>query len=67
MVISGHTHSMAVIPPTTTFPYIQVTGGGPSKTTATFMYVQANKDCFTLSINDMSGELIKTVSLSPLA
>ena len=54
-VVSGHTHSHAVLPPDSRRPYAQIVGGGPKPETATLIRGRANAEELTLTISDLGG------------
>ena len=66
LVISGHTHSAAYIPPTDEFPYAQVTGGGPQMGSATWMLGEADGDKLKLEVRNLEGIIRHEVELRPV-
>lgn len=67
LIISGHTHRNAWIPPTEQFPYGQIVGGGPQLASATWMHCEANSRELLLKVNDLTGKIRHEVTLKPLA
>ncbi len=60
VVISGHTHQQAWLPPTDAFPYAQLVGGGPQPDRATLITGEADARSLrlkTLSLRDGSEEV----------
>lgn len=58
VVISGHTHRAASIPPREGFPYAQITGGGPRPEQATWLHGEADRGRLTLTMRRLdSGEI----------
>lgn len=66
LIVSGHTHRQAWLPPTSEFPYGQVVGGGPRLEAATWMIGTADARQLTLRVNDLQGAVLTTVSVPPL-
>jgi hypothetical protein len=66
LVISGHTHRDAWIPPSDEFPYGQVTGGGPRPAAATWIEAAAAPDGFKLRVHDLDGKVRHEAELRPL-
>ncbi len=66
LIISGHTHMNAWIPPNDAFPYGQVTGGGPQPASATCIRVRASSNELNLQVNGLDGKALNEVKLQPL-
>ncbi len=66
LIISGHTHHHAWLPPTPTFPYGQIVGGGPLMESATWMECVANNSELRLQVHDLQGKVWHNLSLPPL-
>ena len=66
LIVSGHTHRHAWLPPTTEFPYGQMVGGGPRAEIATWMLGTADARQLTLRVHDLDGKVLTTVTLPPL-
>jgi len=56
MVISGHTHRDAYLPPKEGFPYAQLVGGGPKENQARVIEGTANMKELTITMKDLSGK-----------
>ncbi|HVM47146.1 MAG TPA: FN3 domain-containing metallophosphoesterase family protein [Candidatus Acidoferrum sp.] len=67
VVISGHTHKAAWLPPTTGFPYGQLVGGGPKLQEATWMEGLADVSRLQLRLHNLEGSIVQDITLSPLA
>lgn len=67
VVISGHTHQHAWIPPNDKFPYGQLTGGGPAPQQATWLEATANRQSLTLRTRQLDNNELHTVSFEPLS
>jgi predicted phosphodiesterase len=67
LVISGHTHRPAWLPPTAEFPYGQLIGGGPTPTAATWMEAQADARRLHIAVRGLDGATRHEVTLAPLA
>lgn len=67
LVLSGHTHSPASIPPRAGFPYHQFTGGGPQTDRATWTEVRADDRQLTVVMRlAATGEVVFSESFAPL-
>lgn len=67
VVISGHTHSPALIAANEEFPYAQLVGGGPKLEQATWIEGRANAKELLLVTKKLGGEEIERVSFEPLS
>ena len=67
IILSGHTHEPAWLPPDTEFPYGQLIGGGPKMAQATWIEGVADAAQLRLKVTNLSGETMHDVSLKPLA
>ncbi|SDR76874.1 metallophosphoesterase family protein [Microterricola viridarii] len=72
IVVSGHMHETASIPPSDEFGYAQLVSGGPeasarSKEAATWVEGVANAGELVLTMRDLSGAVLHEVRLEPLA
>ena len=67
VIVSGHTHRAAWLPPTAAFPYGQLVGGGPKLDAATWIHGTADARALTLQTNALDGVAGERVSLTPLA
>ncbi len=67
IVISGHTHRHAWMPPTPEFPYGQLTGGGPQPRSATWITGHADADRLKLEVHNLDDEVIREITLRPVA
>jgi hypothetical protein len=72
LVISGHTHSWAHLPPTDAFPYAQLVGGGPaldeSRSQALLIRGHANADALTFRLlNAATAREVFQLQLAPCA
>ncbi len=66
LIVSGHTHRHAWLPPTSEFPYGQLVGGGPRLEGATWMAGAADPRQLTLRVNDLQGRVLATVTVPPV-
>lgn len=66
MIVSGHTHRHAYLPPTNEFPYGQLVGGGPRREGATWIGGRADGEALTLQVHNLEGEVLQTVTLPPV-
>lgn len=66
IIVSGHTHRPAWIEPTAEFPYAQLVGGGPQPDRATWIEGKADSDALSFMMKDLSGKVLREVSLKPL-
>jgi hypothetical protein len=67
LVISGHTHQHAWIPPSGRFPYGQLTGGGPKLSQATWIEAVANERSLTIHTHALDGGQPHTLRFDPVA
>ena len=66
IIISGHTHQPAWIPPAEGFPYCQLVGGGPKQDNATWMEGTADASQLDIRMRDLAGKEIHRVQLKPV-
>ncbi len=71
IVVSGHTHGTAWLPPTAEFPYGQLVGGGPdadasSEEAATWIDANATSDALVFTMRTLDGAIVHEVRLDPL-
>jgi hypothetical protein len=67
LVISGHTHRHAYLPPSPDFPYAQLTGGGPQPDRACWIEGHADAQALTLSTHQLHADTpLHQLSLPPL-
>ena len=66
IILSGHTHQPAWLPPTEEFPYGQLIGGGPQPTRATWVEGFADATQLELKMTDLAGNRLHAVTLKPL-
>lgn len=64
LVISGHTHQAAWLPPDAARPYGQLIGGGPEPEIATYLRGQATGRRLTLTLHRLGGEVLHAVELA---
>lgn len=67
VVISGHMHKHAWMPPTAEFPYAQITGGGPKYETATIITGEADANAFRVTIRKLADGAEEVHEFKPLA
>lgn len=67
IIVSGHTHSPAWIESSLEFPYAQLVGGGPQPQRATWIEGKADATALAFVMKDLAGNVIREVSLKPLA
>lgn len=67
VVISGHTHREAWIPPSNDFPYAQLVGGGPKPEAARWIEGSADPSALRLVVRDLDGKTTIEQSLPPIA
>src|SRR5690606_22921815 len=67
LIVSGHTHRHAWLPPTSEFPYGQLIGGGPALEAATWIGAKADARQLTFEMRNLDGTVLETVSFPPLA
>jgi len=66
VIVSGHTHSPALIPATAEFPYAQLVGGGPQPERATIISGTADATELRLICRDLAGKTVHEAAFSPL-
>lgn len=66
LIISGHTHRDAFLPPNEGFPYAQVTGGGPQLERATWMSGHADTQELNIKVTSLEGTVRHEIKLPPL-
>jgi predicted phosphodiesterase len=66
VILSGHTHQSAWLPPTDEFPYGQLTGGGPQLPQATWTEGVADAKQLRLKVSNLDGRILHDVTLKPL-
>jgi hypothetical protein len=66
VILSGHTHQTAWLPPTAEFPYGQLTGGGPQMNRATWIEGIADADALRFKVTNMDNQVLHEVTLKPL-
>lgn len=66
VIVSGHTHRHAWLPPVAAFPYGQLVGGGPRLQGATWIGGTADASRLTLRLNDLEGTALETISIAPV-
>lgn len=66
IIISGHTHQPAWIPPTADFPYGQLVGGGPKQDNATWMEGIADATKLDIRMHDLAGKELHHVRIKPV-
>lgn len=66
IILSGHTHQPAWLPPTDAFPYGQLIGGGPQPARATWTEAVANAAELRFEMRTLDGQVVHRVSLPPL-
>lgn len=66
VVISGHTHRHAWLPPTAELPYGQLVGGGPRLEAATWIGGTADRQRLTLQVHGLDGAVLETIAMAPL-
>lgn len=67
VILSGHTHHTAWLPPTPEFPYGQLTGGGPKLAQATWTEGVADASQLRLKVTNLEGKILHDVVLPPLS
>jgi len=67
VILSGHTHQDAWLPPTREFPYGQLIGGGPQKERATWTEGVADPEQLRLKVVNLAGKVLHDVTLKPVA
>ena len=65
VVVSGHTHHDAWLPPVREFPYGQLVGGGPSPTGATWMHGQADRERLEITVRALDGTIKHAIRIHP--
>lgn len=66
LILSGHTHHHAWLPPTTDFPYGQLVGGGPQPERAAWIEGRADGRELRLRMRDLKGAVLHDVALPPV-
>jgi hypothetical protein len=66
VILSGHTHRSAWLPPTAEFPYGQLTGGGPRLPQATWTEGVADARQLRLKVTNLDGQILQEITLKPL-
>jgi hypothetical protein len=66
VILSGHTHESFWMPPTTEFPYGQLTGGGPQLPRATWTEGIADARQLRFKVTNLSGSVLHDITLKPL-
>ncbi|QIF00252.1 metallophosphoesterase family protein [Roseimicrobium sp. ORNL1] len=66
VVVSGHTHEHAWLPPSPERPYAQLVGGGPKPDAATFMEGHANGTRLQFTMRNLQGEVLQQQEFAPL-
>ena len=67
VVLSGHTHEAAWLPPSNEFPYGQLVGGGPKPAQATWTEGIADATQLVLMVRSLTGKILHEVALAPRA
>ncbi|HNQ72164.1 MAG TPA: metallophosphoesterase family protein [Verrucomicrobiota bacterium] len=67
IILSGHTHRDAWLPPTSEFPYGQLIGGGPQKERATWTEGVADTEQLRIKVINLEGKVLRDVTFKPLA
>ena len=67
LVISGHTHRDDYIPPSESFPYAQLVGGGPKMSQARLIQGRADNKQLVITMKDMNGKETRQHRFKPLA
>ena len=65
VVLSGHTHEAAWLPPTDAFPYAQITGGGPKMESATLTEAVADATSLRIKLTNLQGKVVVEQRFSP--
>ena len=66
IVLSGHTHEPAWLPPTKEFPYGQLIGGGPQLERATWTEGVADATQLRFKVTNLDGKTLHDVTLKPV-
>jgi hypothetical protein len=66
IILSGHTHQPAWLPPTAEFPYGQLIGGGPQLERATWTEGVADAMQLRFKVTNLAGKILHDVALNPL-
>ena len=66
LVVSGHTHRHAYIPPIEGRPYGQLVGGGPQPERATCITGYANDKAMTITMTDLDQNILKEINFNKL-
>lgn len=67
VIVSGHTHQQAWLPPTDEFPYAQITGGGPQLNRATLITGHADAKSLRLTVRRIVDGQEEVREFAPLA
>lgn len=67
VVVSGHTHRPAWLPPVDAFPYGQLVGGGPQPAAATWIEGTADAERLRLIVRNLSGDVLHDLTFRPVA
>lgn len=67
VIVSGHTHHPAWLPPTGQYPYGQLVGGGPKPEGATWMEGTADASRLEIVMRGLDGAVQQTVRIDPIA
>ncbi len=67
LILSGHTHQPAWLPPTDAFPYGQLIGGGPQPGRATWIEANASATELRFEMRDLQGQSVHRVTVQALA
>lgn len=65
VIVSGHTHSTALIEATAEFPYAQLVGGGPQPEKATLISGSADANALKFTCRDLAGKVLHEVEFKP--
>lgn len=66
VILSGHTHQPAWLPPTEEFPYGQLIGGAPQLAWATWVEGIASASQLELKVTNLAGHVLHAVTVKPL-
>ena len=67
IIVSGHMHQDAWIPPAPQFPYAQMVGGGPKPETATWIEAHADAARLQLTMRNLTGAVLHQHEFRPIA
>jgi hypothetical protein len=65
VIVSGHTHHPAWLPPTDEFPYGQLVGGGPRLNAATWIEGVGDANELRLTMRNLAGEVLHDLKFAP--